>query len=125
MEKKNVSTDNIEYTIVMDPSFTQTGGKGSEKDPVSADKSKRTAGNSMDTLYAEYEMMCLREPTVLDSDDAYPHSYQWRLLDRYDPAKIALLKKAVEEGKKIADLEAYQEFLEDVSSRRIEANIWE
>lgn len=119
MEKNTGKTDNIEYTIVMDPSFTLTGNKDH------AHSKNSVAVNSTDRLYAEYESMCLREPTILDSDDAYPHSYQWRIIDRYDPVKIALVKAAIKEGKKIADLEAYQEFLENVSKSKIGPANWE
>ena len=69
--------------------------------------------------------MCFKDPTILDKDDAYPHSYQWRVGDRYDPAKIEVLKAALREGKRITDTEEYQNFIENIKSRKIEPLSWE
>ena len=110
-----INEKDIEYTIVMDPDFAEALSPGKEPDPKHA----------VDLLYEEYEQMCLREPTVLDSDDAYPHSYQWRMGDKYDPAKVGLVKAALKQGRKIADTEEYQAFAEEVKNSRIETISWD
>lgn len=76
-------------------------------------------------LYAEYEEMALKEPTILDIDDAYPHSYQWRVGDRYDPAKIEVLKAALSQGKRITDTEEYKKYLESFKTRRFKPESWD
>ena len=125
MDKKTNDFENIEYTIVMDPAFPLTEDGKPEQAAGSVNKEKRDAGDTADILYAEYERMCLREPTVLDKDDVYPHSYQWRMTAKDDPAKIALVSAALKEEKKIADTDAYQEFLEDVKKRGLGPGAWE
>ncbi|MBE6028191.1 MAG: hypothetical protein E7227_06290 [Clostridiales bacterium] len=147
--------EDFDYTIVMDPRFpgmiperpapaAETAAPAKEpaaagtgapvKDPAAAvEVSKPTKDaepekpviDPWERLYSEYEEMCLKEPTILDLDDAYPHSYQWRVGDRYDPAKIEVLKAALMEGKRISDTEAYQEYLEDFKRRRFEPVSWE
>lgn len=79
----------------------------------------------IDRLYYEYEKMCLKEPTVLDTDDAYPHSYQWRIADRYEESKVLALEEALKNKIRIADTEAYQKFLEDVKSRKYSPVSWD
>ena len=76
-------------------------------------------------LYAEYEEMALKEPTILNMDDAYPHSYQWRVGDRYDPAKIEVLKAALSPGKRITDTEEYQKYIDDIKNRRFKPESWD
>lgn len=113
------SVSDFDYTLVMDPNFTGlTGGE-----PEKASGGDRN--EIVDRLYREYETMCLKDPTVVDVEDAYPKSYQWRMGDRYDQAKIDLLVEAVKEGKRIADLESYQEFLEEVSKRDFKPESWD
>ena len=69
--------------------------------------------------------MCFKEPTVLDMDDIYPHSYQWRVGDRYDQGKLEALEEALRKGIKIADTEAYQRYIEEVRRRRFNPVSWE
>ena len=130
------NNEDFDYTIVMDPRYpgldpikheplAETGPEKSheEKAPAkekAASSSERPVIDPWERLYAEYEEMCFKDPTILDKDDAYPHSYQWRVGDRYDPAKIEVLKAALSEGKRITDTEAYQEFIEDIKSRKLE-----
>lgn len=143
MDKKFDKAEDFDYTIVMDPRYpgmipgspaaaaetaaptkepaAASGAEASAKDP----EPKKPVIDPWERLYSEYEEMCLKEPTILDLDDAYPHSYQWRVGDRYDPAKIEVLKAALTEGKRISDTEAYQEYLEDFKKRRFEPVSWD
>ena len=132
----------FDYTIVMDSKYPGMDPTAKEEAVSAAandgDPKKGAAGPAVpapepqieyndyyERLYAEYEEMCLKEPTVLDRDDAYPYSYQWRVGDRYDPAKIELLKAALVQGKKIADTDEYKKYLEDVKSRRFKPESWD
>ena len=132
--------DDFDYTIVMDPRYPgldpvapeQAAPAAPEKESAPAAPAKEPVASPekpvidpWERLYAEYEEMCLKEPTILDMDDAYPHSYQWRVGDRYDPAKIEVLKAALREGKRITDTEEYQKYLEDIKNRRFEPVSWE
>ena len=130
MDKFN--NDDFDYTIVMDPRFPgldKTIAKPADQvkpEPAPEKKAEeKPVIDPWERLYAEYEEMCFKMPTVLDKDDAYPHSYQWRVGDRYDPAKIEVLKAALREGKKIEHTEEYQKYLEDISSRKFEPMSWE
>lgn len=114
MDSKKNERD-IEYTIVMDPEYTAAINPNKAADPKHA----------IDLLYEEYEQMCLREATVLDKDDIYPHSYQWRMGDKYDSVKVGLVKEALKQNKKIADTEEYQAFVEAVKKSRIETISWD
>ena len=147
MDKFN-KNDDFDYTIVMDPRYPgldpvapeQAAPAAPEKESTPAASPKHAAPaapakeaaspekpviDPWERLYAEYEEMCLKEPTILDMDDAYPHSYQWRVGDRYDPAKIEVLKAALREGKRITDTEEYKKYLEDIKNRRFEPVSWE
>lgn len=135
MDKINNNED-FDYTIVMDPRYPGLDPvkheplegaepKKSEEPAAPAKEPEKVVIDPWERLYAEYEEMCFKDPTILDKDDAYPHSYQWRVGDRYDPAKIEVLKAALREGKRITDTEAYQEFIEDIKSRKLEPLNWE
>ena len=80
---------------------------------------------TMDHLYEAYEEMCYRDPTVLDRDDMYPHSYQWRNTDRYNLAKLAVLTEAVKQGKRIAETEAYKKFVGAGVRRAMSQMTWD
>jgi len=121
-KKKTFNEKDFEYTIVMDASYLSPAAREAKKAEDSADMAPNA---DYELLYYDYERMIFRDPTVLDKDDAYPHSYQWRMGDRYDPAKIEVLKAALSEGKRITDTEAYQEFIEDIKSRKLEPLSWE
>ncbi len=124
MDKKTDNNKDFEYTIVMDASY-----RGPELESAgsagSADDGKADVRKEADLLYDAYERMCLKEPTVLDKDDAYPHSYQWRVGDKYDPEKIGLIKAALKEGKLIADTDAYQEYIETIKNRKFKPESWD
>ena len=79
----------------------------------------------MDILYTKYEEMRLKEPGILDLDDVYPHSYQWRIGDRYDKEKMAVLKEALSQGVKIEDTEAYERYVESVKHKRYSPVSWD
>ena len=123
------NNEDFDYTIVMDPRYPGLDPvnheplKGTE--PEKSEEPEKVVIDPWERLYAEYEEMCFKDPTILDKDDAYPHSYQWRVGDRYDPAKIEVLKAALREGKRITDTEAYQEFVEDIKGRKLEPLNWE
>ena len=124
MDKFN-KTDDFDYTIVMDPRYPGLDPVAPEQESAQAASPEKPVIDPWERLYAEYEEMCLKEPTILDMDDAYPHSYQWRVGDRYDPAKIEVLKAALREGKRITDTEEYKKYLEDIKNRRFEPVSWE
>ena len=128
------NNEDFDYTIVMDPRYPGLDPirheplAEAEKKPepeAHAKEPEKVVIDPWERLYAEYEEMCFKDPTILDKDDAYPHSYQWRVGDRYDPAKIEVLKAALREGKRITDTEEYQNFIENIKSRKIEPLSWE
>ena len=123
------NNEDFDYTIVMDPRYPGLDPvnheplKGTE--PEKSEEPEKVVIDPWERLYAEYEEMCFKDPTILDKDDAYPHSYQWRVGDRYDPAKIEVLKAALREGKRITDTEEYQNFIENIKSRKLGPLNWE
>ena len=119
------NNEDFDYTIVMDPRYPGLDPIRHEPLAEAEKKPEKVVIDPWERLYAEYEEMCFKDPTILDKDDAYPHSYQWRVGDRYDPAKIEVLKAALREGKRITDTEAYQEYIEDIKSRKLEPLSWE
>ena len=128
------NNEDFDYTIVMDPRYPgldpirhePLAEAGKKPEPEAhAKEPEKVVIDPWERLYAEYEEMCFKDPTILDKDDAYPHSYQWRVGDRYDPAKIEVLKAALREGKRITDTEEYQNFIENIKSRKIEPLSWE
>lgn len=114
MDSKKNEKD-IEYTIVMDPEYANAVNAKKDADPKHA----------VDLLYEEYEQMCMKDPNVLDKDDIYPRSYQWRMGDKYDAAKVGLVKEALRQGRRIADTEEYEAFTEEVKNSRIETISWD
>ncbi|MBE6019189.1 MAG: hypothetical protein E7230_02470 [Clostridiales bacterium] len=123
--ENNKNNKDFEYTIVMDPGLTEEEMlqmfKTKEAPAPEADPAKAEG----ERLYAEYEKMCMKDPTVLDTDDIYPHSYQWRIGDKYDPDKIKVIKEALKLGERIADTEAYQMYLEEIKSRSYKPESWD
>ena len=119
------NNEDFDYTIVMDPRYPGLDPIRHEPLAEAEKKPEKVVIDPWERLYAEYEEMCFKDPTILDKDDAYPHSYQWRVGDRYDPAKIEVLKAALREGKRITDTEEYQNFIENRKSRKIEPLSWE
>ena len=112
---KNFNEKDIEYTIVMDPEYANAVNVKKDADPKHA----------IDLLYEEYERMCKKDPTVLDKDDIYPRSYQWRMADKYDPAKVGLVREALKQSKKIADTEEYRAFTEEAKKSKLDSFSWD
>lgn len=124
-----------EYTVVLDGTYKKPDTKDlqahaeelksylpdekPESDPTSEINEK------MERLYYDYEKMCLKLPTVLDKDDVYPHSYQWRLGDKYDPAKLEVLEEAVRKGVKIEETEAYVKYVEGIKRQKFTPLSWD
>ena len=120
-KKKTFNEKDFEYTIVMDASYTGPDINDLRKpgdeamDPHSEDE----------RLYVDYERMAFRLPTVLDKDDAYPRTYQWRVGDRYDPAKLAAVEEAISNRCRISDTDAYQKFIDEMKDRKFKPESWD
>ena len=123
-KNKTFNEKDFEYTIVMDASYTGPDVNDFRKPEEGADNAV-DANAEYELLYRDYERMILRDPTVLDKDDAYPHSYQWRMADRYDPGKIEALEEALNNVTRISDTQAYRKFLEDMKNRRFKPESWD
>lgn len=125
MDKKTfdkMSDKDFEYTIVLDASYNGPDAEDVAKEKApEVDEEKK----AIDVIYAQYELMCLQEPTVLDIDDAYPRTYYWRLGDKYDPAKVEVVKQALAEGKRIANTEAYEKYVESVKNSSFKPESWD
>ena len=120
-KKKTFNEKDFEYTIVMDASYMGP-------DASDLKKTGEGAGDAHaedERLYTDYERMAFRLPTVLDRDDAYPHSYQWRVADRYDPGKLAALEEALNNRSKIEDTAAYQKFIDEMKTRKFKPESWD
>ena len=123
-KKKTYNEKDFEYTIVMDASYT--GPDVNDFRPAEEGAGQEADSNAeYELLYRDYERMILRDPTVLDKDDAYPHTYQWRMVDRYDPGKIEAVEEALKGRMRISDTEAYKRFIEEIKSRRFKPESWD
>ncbi len=140
-----MADNNNEYTLVFDGEFKGQGSldsggtevaRAQEAKPVQFQKTapqpepvKRTEPADMkekiDRLYFEYEKMCLKWPTILDMDDAYPHSYQWRIGDKYDLGKMEALEEALKAEIKIENTEAYRKYISSVTHRKLPQMSWD
>ena len=123
-KKKTYNGKDFDYTIVMDASYTGPD----VNDLKNVDEDIEKAADMVadyEMLYFDYEKMALMLPTVLDKDDAYPHSYQWRVGDRYDPGKIEALREALESKIKIEDTDAYRKFIEEIKGRKFKPESWD
>lgn len=144
-------TDNardFEYTIVMDANYegavTETPNRTVERAKPAAQAPGRSSSTAPDKaaepaepatgagfareaerVYAAYEKMCLKEPTVLDKDDIYPRTYQWRAGDRYDPDKVAVVAAAVKQHRRITETEAYARYVDEVTKRKFNPISWD
>lgn len=125
MDKNKTFNDkDFEYTIVMDASYLGPDVNEFRKPEEGADVAD-DPNAEYELLYYDYEKMIFRDPTVLDKDDAYPHSYQWRVGDRYDPGKIAALEEAISNRIRISDTQAYMKYIEDMKSRKFKPESWD
>ena len=122
MDNYTDKNKDLEYTIVMDASYRGPQIPDAQERPAEeADGSKR----EIDLLYDAYERMALMEPTILDVDDAYPHTYQWRMGDKYDPDKVAVVEEALRQKKRITDTEAYRSYIDKISSSKFKPESWD
>ena len=140
------NNNGYDYTLVLDGDLKGQGSLESggtevkrtapETRPVQAEASvkqtapvRRTEPGDMiekiDRLYFDYEKMCLGWPTILDMDDAYPHSYQWRIGDRYDLGKMEALEEALKSEIKIENTEAYRKYISNVTHRKLPQMSWD
>ena len=119
------NSDEFDYTIVLDAGFSEPVTETLERGAPKPEADASGIREAIDRLYSEYEEMCLKLPSVLDTDDVYPHSYQWRMGDRYDPAKAAVVKEALSLGKLIMDTEAYERYAEQVKKSGFRPDSWE
>ena len=118
--------NDFDYTIVLDAGYTGLDLMDSDQDSEETESTAEDNGKAaIDSLYDEYEKMCLKEPSVIDKDDAYPHSYQWRMIDKYDPVKVEVVKAAINEGKRIAETDAYLIYMAEVGSRKFKPESWD
>ena len=69
MDKKTFNEKDFEYTIVMDASYIGPDVNDFRKPEEGADKAN-DPNTEAELLYHDYERMILRDPTVLDKDDA-------------------------------------------------------
>lgn len=140
-----MADNNNEYTLVFDGEFKGQGPLDSggtelaraqevKQAPVQravpqAAPVKKTEPadlkEKIDRLYFDYEKMCLKWPTILDMDDAYPHSYQWRIGDRYDLGKMEALEEALKSETKIENTEAYRKYISNVTHRKLPQMSWD
>ncbi len=133
-----------DYTMVLDGDLKGQGSLengGTElnravPDPVQAKPAAKAAApekrmepgdfkEKIDRLYYDYEKMCLKWPTILDMDDAYPHSYQWRIGDKYDLGKMEALEEAIREEVKIENTEAYRKYISSITHRKVPQMSWD
>ena len=122
MDNYTDKNKDLEYTIVMDASYRGPQIPDAQQKPAEeTDGSKR----EIDLLYDAYERMALMEPTILDVDDAYPHTYQWRMGDKYDPDKVAVVEEALRQKKRITDTEAYRSYIDKISSSKFKPESWD
>ena len=123
-KKKTFNEKDFEYTIVMDASYLGPDVNDFRK-PEEGTEAANDPNAEYERLYYDYERMILRDPTVLDKDDAYPRSYQWRMSDRYDPAKLAAVEEAVNNRCRISDTQAYKKFIEEMKDRKFKPESWD
>ncbi len=122
------STTDFDYTLIMNQNEVEPkSGGNTEVSRQQAPEAPEVPDEKevADRIYYEYEKMCLKEPTVLDKDDIYPHTYQWRAGDRYDPAKVEVVEAALRQGVRIANTEEYLKYAEAIRNRRFTPDSWD
>ena len=124
MDKKTFNDKDFDYTIVMDASYISPD-VNDFKQPEEKAAAAEDPNAEYELLYYDYERMILRDPTVLDKDDAYPRTYQWRVGDRYDPGKLAALEEALNNICRISDTQAYKKYLDDMKTRKFKPESWD
>ena len=133
MENNNKDLKDMDYTVVLDRNYRgpviEAEQKKEEAEAAKAviepeiefDASKAEA----EKIYETYESMFIKDYTALDKDDIYPHSYQWRVGDRYSEDKLAVVEAAIRRKKRIAETEEYLEYVEKVKRSKFTPMSWE
>ena len=131
---KDIFND-MEYTVVLDGNYRspymaaemekEAAEAEAQQSVKEAEKEIDDSKASAEKLYETYEKMFLKDYTALDKDDIYPHSYQWRVGDRYSEDKLAVIEAAVKRKKRIADTEEYQAYIEKVKKSKFTPDSWE
>lgn len=133
MENNNKDFKDMDYTVVLDRNYRgpviEAEQKKQEAEDAKAviepeiefDASKAEA----EKIYETYESMFIKDYTALDKDDIYPHSYQWRVGDRYSEDKLAVVEAAIRRKKRIAETEEYLEYVEKVKRSKFTPLSWE
>jgi hypothetical protein len=133
MENNNKDFKDMDYTVVLDRNYRgpviEAEQKKEEAEAAKAviepeiefDASKAEA----EKIYETYESMFIKDYTALDKDDIYPHSYQWRVGDRYSEDKLAVVEAAIRRKKRIAETEEYLEYVEKVKRSKFTPMSWE
>ena len=128
MDNKNNKFNDMEYTVVLDKNYKAPVVEAGKKEAAAAKEPKVQLSESQmaaEKLYEKYEKMFLRDFTALDKDDIYPHSYQWRVGDRYSEDKLTVVEAAIKQGKRIADTEEYLAYIEKVKKTKFSPGSWE
>ena len=133
MENNNKDFKDMDYTVVLDRNYRgpviEAEQKKQEAEDAKAviepeiefDASKAEA----EKIYETYESMFIKDYTALDKDVIYPHSYQWRVGDRYSEDKLAVVEAAIRRKKRIAETEEYLEYVEKVKRSKFTPMSWE
>ena len=133
MENNNKDFNDMDYTVVLDRNYRgpvieaeqkkqdAEAAKAVPEPEIEFDASKAEA----EKIYETYESMFIKDYTALDKDDIYPHSYQWRVGDRYSEDKLAVVEAAIRRKKRIAETEEYLEYVEKVKRSKFTPMSWE
>ena len=133
MENNNKDLKDMDYTVVLDRNYRgpvieaeQKKQEAEAANAVPEPEIEFDAGKAeAEKIYETYESMFIKDYTALDKDDIYPHTYQWRLGDKYDAGKAPVLEEAIKKGVRIADTEAYEKYIQEVKSRKFEPDSWD
>ncbi len=133
MENNNKDFKDMDYTVVLDRNYRgpvieaeqkkqeAEAAKAVPEPEIEFDAGKAEA----EKIYETYESMFIKDYTALDKDDIYPHSYQWRVGDRYSEDKLAVVEAAIRRKKRIAETEEYLEYVEKVKRSKFTPMSWE
>ena len=133
MENNNKDFKDMDYTVVLDRNYRRPVIEAEQK-KQEAEAAKAViepeiefdAGKAeAEKIYETYESMFIKDYTALDKDDIYPHSYQWRVGDRYSEDKLAVVEAAIRRKKRIAETEEYLEYVEKVKRSKFTPMSWE
>lgn len=133
MENNNKDLKDMDYTVVLDRNYRgpvieaeQKKQEAEAANAVPEPEIEFDAGKAeAEKIYETYESMFIKDYTALDKDDIYPHSYQWRVGDRYSEDKLAVVEAAIRRKKRIAETEEYLEYVEKVKRSKFTPMSWE